>query len=113
MKYGLKENDIKKINVVFANYPEVERALLYGSRSKGNYRNGSDIDLTLAGRNLSLDVLLKIETDLDEIMLPYRIELSIFDNIDNPSLVEHIKRVRKEFYVKSLRKSDINIKSTI
>ena len=98
MRYGLKEIDIKKINQVFNKYTEIKKALLYGSRAKANYRNGSDIDITLIGKNLSLDTLFKIETDLEELMLPYKIDLSIFDKIDNSDLVEHIKRVGKVFF---------------
>ncbi len=100
MKYGLKDSDIEKINSVFAKYPEVEKAILYGSRAKGNYCNGSDIDLTLVGSALTLDILFKIETELDDLMLPYKIDLSIIHKIENPDLVEHVERVGKLFYEK-------------
>ena len=50
MKYGLKESYIQQIQFVFAEYPAIEKVILYGSRAKGNYRNGSDIDLTLVGK---------------------------------------------------------------
>ncbi len=52
--YGLKEKHIKAINSVFSKYPQIEKTILYGSRAKGNYRNGSDIDLTLVGDDLDL-----------------------------------------------------------
>ena len=52
--YGLKDIHINKIQSVFENYSNIEKAILYGSRAKGNYRNGSDIDLTLVGENLDL-----------------------------------------------------------
>lgn len=100
MKYGLKDSDIEKINSVFAKYPEVEKAILYGSRAKGNYYNSSDIDLTLVGSALTLDILFKIETELDDLMLPYKIDLSIIYKIENPDLVEHVERVGKLFYEK-------------
>ena len=50
MKHGLPEHVLQKIRAVFARYPQVERAILYGSRAKGSHKNGSDIDLTLCGR---------------------------------------------------------------
>ena len=63
--YGLKEKHIKAINSVFSKYPQIEKAILYGSRAKGNYRNGSDIDLTLVGDNLDLKTLFLFLTHLN------------------------------------------------
>ena len=100
MKYGLKEHAIEKMNGVFAKFPEVEKVMLYGSRAKGTYRSGSDIDLTLLGPALNLKTLFRIETELDDLLLPYKIDLSVFDHIDNPDLVDHIRRVGKVFYRK-------------
>lgn len=96
--YGLKEKHINAIIDVFKKYPEIEQAILYGSRAKGNYRNGSDIDLSLKGKNLTLSLLFKIETKLDDLLLPYKIDLSIYHKIENPDLINHIKRVGIIFY---------------
>ena len=98
MKFGLKEHTIEKMNGVFAQFPEVEKVMLYGSRAKGTYRPGSDIDLTLMGSALNLKTLFRIETELDDLLLPYMIDLSIFEHIDNPDLLDHIRRVGKVFY---------------
>jgi len=99
MKYGLPDAAIGKICAVLRRYPQVERAILYGSRAKGNYKKGSDIDLTLHGSvELTLHVLYKILDDLDELLLPYTIDLSIFDNIDDPEVIDHIQRVGGAFY---------------
>lgn len=99
MKFGLSSFTIQQIRGVLHNYPQVEKATLYGSRAKGNYRNGSDIDLTLhGGSGLTLKVIYKILNDLDDLLLPYTIDLSIFDDIDNPDLIEHIERVGIPFY---------------
>ncbi len=97
--HGLKDKHIKAVNSVFAKYPQIEKAILYGSRAKGNYRNGSDIDLTLIGDNLDLTMLLRIENELDDLLLPYKIDLSIKHKIENPDLLEHIERVGKVFYL--------------
>ena len=99
MKYGLKESVVEKMNGVFAQYPEVETAVLYGSRAKGNYKHGSDIDLTLYGRaDLTLNILYKIMNDIDDLLLPYMVDLSIFNTISDPDVVEHIQRVGVTFY---------------
>lgn len=98
MKFGLKQTTIDKIRGVFARHPEVERAILYGSRAKGNYRNGSDIDLTLTGGDLTLNVLYKISSELDDLLLPYTIDLSILKDISDADVLEHIERVGVTFY---------------
>jgi predicted nucleotidyltransferase len=98
MSYGLKEKHILAINSVFKKHPKIEKAILYGSRAKGNYRNGSDIDLTLIGDDLNLSTLFKIENELDDLLLPHKIDLSIFLKIENTDLTEHINRVGIVFY---------------
>ncbi|MBI3959857.1 MAG: nucleotidyltransferase domain-containing protein [Chloroflexi bacterium] len=101
MKYGLQDATIQKICAVFARFPQVETAVLYGSRAKGNYKNGSDIDLTLRGDGaLTLNVLYRISDELDDLLLPYTIDLSIFANISDPDLLDHIRRVGVTFYAR-------------
>ena len=101
LRFGLKETAIHKIRAVLHRYPQVEQAILYGSRAKGNFKNGSDIDLTLrGGADLTLNVLYKIMDELDDLLLPHIIDLSIFDNINDPDVVEHIRRVGITFYEK-------------
>ena len=98
MKYGLKEQTINKILKVFQSFPEIEEAILYGSRAKGYFKPGSDIDLTIKGKNLNLQLINKIDLKLDDLLLPYTFDLSIYNQIDNSDLLEHIKRVGKDFY---------------
>lgn len=98
MPYGLKQEIIDKINRIFTRHKEVETAILYGSRAKGNYRPGSDIDLTLKGKNLSLKQLNKISMELDDLLLPYTFDLSLYHHITNTDMIEHIERVGKLFY---------------
>ena len=100
MKYGLSERTLQKIQSVLSRYPQVEKAILYGSRAAGTYRNGSDIDLTLCGEALTHSVLSRIDTELDDLLLPYTIDLSIFHQIDNPAMVEQIQRIGIDFYEK-------------
>ncbi len=100
MKYGLSQSVIQKICAVLTRYPQVEKAILYGSRAKGNYKRGSDIDLALIGRDLTLNVIYRILDDFDELFLPYTIDLSIFDDISDPDVIDHIQRVGVTFYQK-------------
>ncbi|MDH4321036.1 MAG: nucleotidyltransferase domain-containing protein [Desulfobulbaceae bacterium] len=101
MAFGLQDKVIEKINHVLAASPAVEEAVLYGSRAKGTQRQGSDIDLTLKGAGLDLQILNKISRELDDLLLPYTFDLSIYHQISNPDLLDHIQRVGKIFYRKN------------
>ncbi len=100
MPFGLNSHTVDNINLVFAKYPEIEKVMIYGSRAKGNYTNGSDIDLTVIGNDISLSLLNKIENDLDDLFLPYTFDISIFTHIKNEKFIDHIKRIGIMFYVK-------------
>jgi predicted nucleotidyltransferase len=97
LTFGLNENTINRINSVFSQYPEINNVLIYGSRAQGNYRSGSDIDLTILG-DITYQQLSQIETQLDDLLLPYTIDLSIFTQIDNPDLVAHVQHAGQVFY---------------
>ncbi len=99
--YGLSEITIKKICSVFARHPEIKQVILYGSRAKGNYTIGSDIDLTLQGdADLTQDVLYGVIHELDDLLLPYTIDLSLYSTLHDPDFIEHIQRVGVLLYGK-------------
>jgi predicted nucleotidyltransferase len=96
MKYGLSDEVIAKINSVLSKHKAVEQAVLYGSRAKGNFKDGSDIDLTLKG-NIGFEEFAKIDRELNDLLLPWIIDLSVYSHINNKNLIEHIERVGKIF----------------
>lgn len=98
MRFGLKEGIVMDIKNILTAFPQVETVIIYGSRAKENYRPGSDIDLTFKGNNLNLGILNKISLQIDDLLLPYTFDLSVFDHIDNDDLLDHIERVGKVFY---------------
>ncbi|MGM0509377.1 MAG: nucleotidyltransferase domain-containing protein, partial [Fusobacteriota bacterium] len=71
MRYGLKKETLKKITSIFSGEEKVQKVILYGSRAKGNYRKGSDIDITLIGENINLEDLNRLSIKLDDLLLPY------------------------------------------
>ena len=99
-EFGMSISAIEKIRKVFSSFPEVEEALIYGSRVKGNFKPGSDIDLTFKGKKLTHNILSRINIMLDDLLLPYIIDTSLFNHIDNKELLDHINRVGKIFYKK-------------
>lgn len=100
MKFGLTPETTTKLNAIFAKYPEVEQVVIYGLRAEEKSREGSDIDLTLKGENLTFDILSKINHEIDILSTPYLIDISIFHKLNMPTLKEYIERVGKVFYQK-------------
>lgn len=98
MEFGLPDTTLATVRGILAACPQVETAILYGSRAKGNYKPGSDIDLTLTGCGLGYAELSRLANDLEESDIPYRVDLSLLASIDSPSLREHIERVGRVFY---------------
>ena len=100
MIYGLSDNILESIIEVFTQYLEIDEVILYGSRAKGNYKKGSDIDLALVGQNITIYDLQNILLGLDDLYLPYEFDLVIFKNIKNEELVGHINRCGITIYNK-------------
>jgi uncharacterized protein len=98
MNHGLSADTVVKIHSIFSRFPGIDKAILYGSRAKGNYKTGSDIDLTLMGKELTLGLLGDIAEQLDDLLLPYTIDLSLYTSLGHVKLQQHIDRVGVVFY---------------
>jgi uncharacterized protein len=101
MNHGLSEPAVERIRGVLAHFPEVEKAIIYGSRAKGTHRPGSDIDLTLYGSGLGQTQLARIDEELDDLLLPYQMDLPLFASLTHPALLDHIRRVGVVLYERS------------
>jgi predicted nucleotidyltransferase len=95
---GLTKEEIDSMRAVFSKFKPIEEVVIYGSRAMGNFKPASDIDLTLKGENIDLSLLTEIEFDLDDLMLPYKFDISIYNRITNPDFLDHIKRVGKKIF---------------
>jgi len=91
--HGVKQPILDRINEVLARFPGVEQAILFGSRAKGTAKRGSDIDLALIGSELDWRLVGKIYDALDDLLLPYRFSLIIYDAGTDPEVAAHIRRV--------------------
>lgn len=101
MPFGLSEKTMQLMHNVFKNYEEIDAVIIYGSRAKGTFHIGSDIDITLSAPTMNLERLLQLENELDDLYLPYKMDISLFHKLKDPSLIEHINRVGKILYSNS------------
>src|ERR1035437_5222120 len=99
---GLPDQVLAGLQSVFAVRPEITSVVLYGSRAKGNYRPGSDIDLTIHANPSSYETLNACLQGIAQLNLPWRVDLSLYDHIDNQALREHIDRAGVEIWPKSI-----------
>lgn len=98
MTFGLEGSCIEAISYVFASFPQVKEVVIYGSRAKGNYKPGSDIDFALKTTTSENNLLNNISLMLDELYLPYTFNLLAFESLSNKDLIDHIERAGKVFY---------------
>ncbi len=99
--FGISEKSFRLIIDVLKRFDEVDSVVIFGSRAKGNYRNGSDIDLALKGDRITPKIILDISGILNEqLPIPYHVDVVNYNCINVPELKEHIDRIGKEFYRK-------------
>lgn len=93
VKYGLLESDINQIVSVLQLNRNITKIVLFGSRAKGTYHAGSDVDLALSGANLGLQDVLDLSIEIDKLSLPYMFDLILYNRIKETSLLDHLQRV--------------------
>ena len=100
MQFGLNDTELQALRTTLASIPEVEEAIIYGSRARGTNRVASDIDITLKGNSLTYLQLALLDARIDDLYLPYFVDLSLFSMLKNPDLLESIDREGKVLYKK-------------
>lgn len=100
MKFGLEKEQIAEINKIISSNSRIEQVIIFGSRAKGNYRPGSDIDLALFGEDLKLDDLLEINIELGSLNYPMNFDIILYHQIKDEEVLDHIKRVGIPIYKK-------------
>lgn len=95
---GLPQDATARILEPLTEWPAIQRVVLYGSRALGRQRSGSDIDLCLEAPDMDLAELMVLGAQLDDLLLPWRIDLQLRHLIRHPGLLEHIDRVGITLY---------------
>jgi predicted nucleotidyltransferase len=98
--FGLSEQTLAAINACLQQHPEINWAKIYGSRAKGNYERGSDIDLAFSSPT---DISAELLGELDDLPTPYLFDVTHYESLKHEGLKAHIDRVGVVFYQRATR----------
>jgi len=100
--FGISDKSNKILLETFSKYQEIDEVIIFGSRAKGNYKKGSDIDIAIKGQKSSAKLAMDIKGILnEEAPIPYYVDVVDYNSLNQPELKEHIDRVGKVFYKKA------------
>lgn len=95
-EFGISERSFEYIKKTFESFPEIKEVIVFGSRAKGTFRNGSDIDLAIKGSGNCLKIAMDIAGILNEtVPIPYHVDVISYNDLENQELKSHIDRVGK------------------
>jgi predicted nucleotidyltransferase len=98
-KLGLLDDDVEAIVAILSKQSNIEKAYIFGSRAKGNFKNGSDVDIALKGNQVDFDTVSQVSYWLnEETSMPYKFDVLNYHTITEPDLKDHIDRVGIELY---------------
>ncbi len=99
--FGIYEKSFSLILENLVKFPEIEKAMIFGSRAMGNYKQGSDIDIAVFGEEVSFETISKLHGLLnEELPIPYFTDVINFNTIDSNELKKHILEEGIVFYRK-------------
>lgn len=102
--FGISDRTYQKLLDTFSKYPEIKEVLVFGSRAKGNYKTGSDIDLAVKGKGVTPGLIFRLKSLFNSrLSIPYKVDVVGYDHLEYQELKEHINRAGKVVY----RKADI------
>lgn len=99
-QFGLRIGELEQIIDIIASNDKVLKAVIYGSRAKGNFKPWSDIDLFIDGENLDLSDTYLLDDKFYDLDIPQKVDISLKKYINNSALLDHIERVGKIIYQK-------------
>ena len=90
MLYGLSEKQLRIIEGVLASVPEIECALLFGSRALGKHRQASDVDIAIKGPQINRRITTHVSSMMEDTYLPFFVDIIHYDTINDDDLKENI-----------------------
>lgn len=104
--FGLPERTINELLEYFKSKPEIEKVCVYGSRAKGTYHNGSDIDFAVWTDDE--DTFHKIWGELDDLPTPYKFDVTNYKTLTHEGMINSINRDGILFYQRVVNKCQPN-----
>ncbi len=90
MNFGLSQEIFDTIIRYISVFPEIEEAIIFGSRAMGNFKPASDIDIAIKG-NLKDSTASQLWAMLDVApSSPYKFDVLDYGKLSNIELKKHI-----------------------
>lgn len=96
--FGLKEDRLNKIRRVLARYPQVKRAVIFGSRARGDFKPNSDIDLAVYLTDSEDKMPGELLLEIDDAAGIYKIDVIDMLRLNNEPLRQRIEAEGVEIY---------------
>jgi len=97
--FGITDKSYLVILDALKQCAEIEKATIFGSRAKRNYKAGSDIDIAIAGRHCTMQTAVSLENYLnEEAPVPFHVDVVCYNQLKHAELKDHIDKVGKDFY---------------
>lgn len=93
---------IRSLSGIFEATPGVNEVIIFGSRAKGNFAEGSDIDLAIKGKTVQFDTVLSLMAKVEDLGMLYKIDLQDYHAIVDKDVLDHIHKVGKIFWRRKL-----------
>lgn len=100
-QFGIKDEELYSLKNIFSSTVEVDKVILFGSRAKGSYKPYSDLDLVLCGEDVSSTVLGNLMMDIDDLLMPYKVDLLLYNRITNEALKHEVETFGVVIYQKN------------
>jgi len=103
MNFGLRDGDLDNIIATIQQFCEIEKAAIFGSRAKGNYKPGSDLDIAIWGDDISFSTISRLHAILEEESpMPYFFDIVDYSHLNHEELKSHIDRAGIVFFTREL-----------
>jgi len=100
--FGLSTEDLNYIVLILKQIPQIEKAIIFGSRAQGNYKKGSDVDIAIVGEKIDFNIVAHLHSRLEEQSpMPYFFDIVDYTHLQHLKLKQHIDEIGKVFYERS------------
>lgn len=97
MRFGLSARVRAEFQEVFSRYPDIDKVLIFGSRARGGFRDGSDIDLAVFAPGMPDSTFTRLWQEVEGLPLVFKVDLLHWDRLGNPVLKDKVLREGQVF----------------